>query len=202
MHNLKLNISAPGIGGGISYQGHRQTYGDSVEIGTGGTMSTSPHGVRRMEKVRIWLTGDIASAFDVYYRVHVQSQGWLNPVANGAWTGSSGLCKRIEAIEIRAVPKGSAAPSFTENGGSAPFINQSLLTNSSYSNCQAPAPSNPSCTNQTCSYRTSCSTTKAGTAISYCRNTLGGRCTVGTTSGGNCNCRYSYSCTKTYTCCK
>ena len=98
MHNLKLNISAPGIGGGISYQGHRQTYGDSVEIGTGGTMSTSPHGVRRMEKVRIWLTGDIASAFDVYYRVHVQSQGWLNPVANGAWTGSSGLCKRIEAI--------------------------------------------------------------------------------------------------------
>ena len=202
VHNLKLNISAPGIGGGISYQGHRQTYGDSVEIGTGGTMSTSPHGVRRMEKVRIWLTGDIASAFDVYYRVHVQSQGWLNPVANGAWTGSSGLCKRIEAIEIRAVPKGSAAPSFTENGGSAPFINQSLLTNSSYSNCQAPAPSNPSCTNQTCSYRTSCSTTKAGTAISYCRNTLGGRCTVGTTSGGNCNCRYSYSCTKTYTCCK
>lgn len=202
VHNLKLNISAPGIGGGISYQGHRQTYGDSVEIGTGGTMSTSPHGVRRMEKVRIWLTGDIASAFDVYYRVHVQSQGWLNPVANGAWTGSSGLCKRIEAIEIRAVPKGSAAPSFTENGGSAPFINQSLLTNSSYSNCQAPAPSNPSCTNQTCSYRTSCSTTKAGTAIYYCRNTLGGRCTVGTTSGGNCNCRYSYSCTKTYTCCK
>ena len=202
VHNLKLNISAPGIGGGISYQGHRQTYGDSVEIGTGGTMSTSPHGVRRMEKVRIWLTGDIASAFDVYYRVHVQSQGWLNPVANGAWTGSSGLCKRIEAIEIRAVPKGSAAPSFTENGGSAPFINQSLLTNSSYSNCQAPAPSNPSCTNQTCSYRTSCSTTKAGTAISYCRNTLGGRCTVGTTSGGNCNCKYSYSCTKTYTCCK
>ena len=202
VHNLKLNISAPGIGGGISYQGHRQTYGDSVEIGTGGTMSTSPHGVRRMEKVRIWLTGDIASAFDVYYRVHVQSQGWLNPVANGAWTGSSGLCKRIEAIEIRAVPKGSAAPSFTENGGSAPFINQSLLTNSSYSNCQAPAPSNPSCTNQTCSYITSCSTTKAGTAIYYCRNTLGGRCTVGTTNGGNCNCKYSYSCTKTYTCCK
>ena len=202
MHNLKLSISAPGISGGISYQGHRQTYGDSGEITAGNTMSTSPHGVKRMEKVRIWLTGDIASAFDVYYRVHVQSQGWLNPVSNGAWTGSSGLCKRIEAIEIRAVPKGSAAPSFTENGGSTPFINQSLLTNTSYSNCKTTTPSTPSCTNQTCSYKTSCSTTKAGTAISYCRSTLGGTCTVGTTSGGNCSCRYSYTCTKTYTCCK
>ena len=202
MHNLKLNISAPGISGGISYQGHRQTYGDSGNITVGNTMPTNSNGIKRMEKVRIWLTGDIASAFDVYYRVHVRGQGWLNVVANGAWTGSSGLCKRIEAIQIKAVPKGASKPSFS-NDGSNVTTNATVITDSKYSNCEtAPAPSNPSCTNQTCSYRTSCSTTKAGTAISYCRNTLGGRCTVGTTSGGNCNCRYSYSCTKTYTCCK
>lgn len=202
MHNLKLNISAPGISGGISYQGHRQTYGDSGNITAGNTMPTNSNGIKRMEKVRIWLTGDIASAFDVYYRVHVRGQGWLNVVANGAWTGSSGLCKRIEAIQIKAVPKGASKPSFS-NDGSNVTTNATVITDSKYSNCEtAPAPSTPSCTNQTCSYRTSCSTTKAGTAISYCRNTLGGRCTVGTTSGGNCNCRYSYSCTKTYTCCK
>ena len=202
MHNLKLNISAPGISGGISYQGHRQTYGDSGNITAGNTMPTNSNGIKRMEKVRIWLTGDIASAFDVYYRVHVRGQGWLNVVANGAWTGSSGLCKRIEAIQIKAVPKGASKPSFS-NDGSNVTTNATVITDSKYSNCEtAPAPSTPSCTNQTCSYRTSCSTTKAGTAISYCRNTLGGRCTVGTTSGGNCSCRYSYSCTKTYTCCK
>lgn len=202
MHNLKLNISAPGISGGISYQGHRQIYGDSGNITVGNTMPTNSNGIKRMEKVRIWLTGDIASAFDVYYRVHVRGQGWLNVVANGAWTGSSGLCKRIEAIQIKAVPKGASKPSFS-NDGSNVTTNATVITDSKYSNCEtAPAPSTPSCTNQTCSYRTSCSTTKAGTAISYCRNTLGGRCTVGTTSGGNCSCRYSYSCTKTYTCCK
>ena len=202
MHNLKLNISAPGISGGISYQGHRQTYGDSGNITAGNTMPTNSNGIKRMEKVRIWLTGDIASAFDVYYRVHVRGQGWLNVVANGAWTGSSSLCKRIEAIQIKAVPKGASKPSFS-NDGSNVTTNATVITDSKYSNCEtAPAPSTPSCTNQTCSYRTSCSTTKAGTAISYCRNTLGGRCTVGTTSGGNCSCRYSYSCTKTYTCCK
>ena len=202
MHNLKLNISAPGISGGISYQGHRQTYGDSGNITAGNTMPTNSNGIKRMEKVRIWLTGDIASAFDVYYRVHVRGQGWLNPVANGAWTGSSSLCKRIEAIQIKAVPKGASKPSFS-NDGSNVTTNATVITDSKYSNCEtAPAPSTPSCTNQTCSYRTSCSTTKAGTAISYCRNTLGGTCTVGTTSGGNCSCRYSYSCTKTYTCCK
>ena len=202
VHNLKLTISAPGISGGISYQGHREKYGDSGNITAGNTMPTNSNGVRRMEKVRIWLTGDIASAFDVYYRVHVRGQGWLNVVANGAWTGSSGLCKRIEAIQIKAVPKGASKPSFS-NEGSNVTTNATVITDSKYSNCEtAPAPSTPSCTNQTCSYRTSCSTTKAGTAISYCRNTLGGRCTVGTTSGGNCNCKYSYSCTKTYTCCK
>ena len=202
MHNLKLNISAPGISGGISYQGHRQTYGDSGNITAGNTMPTNSNGIKRMEKVRIWLTGDIASAFDVYYRVHVRGQGWLNVVANGAWTGSSSLCKRIEAIQIKAVPKGASKPSFS-NDGSNVTTNATVITDSKYSNCEtAPAPSTPSCTNQTCSYRTSCSTTKAGTAISYCRNTLGGTCTVGTTSGGNCSCRYSYSCTKTYTCCK
>lgn len=202
VHNLKLTISAPGISGGISYQGHREKYGDSGNITAGNTMPTNSNGVRRMEKVRIWLTGDIASAFDVYYRVHVRGQGWLNVVANGAWTGSSGLCKRIEAIQIKAVPKGASKPSFS-NEESNVTTNATVITDSKYSNCEtAPAPSTPSCTNQTCSYRTSCSTTKAGTAISYCRNTLGGRCTVGTTSGGNCNCKYSYSCTKTYTCCK
>ena len=202
VHNLKLTISAPGISGGISYQGHREKYGDSGNITAGNTMPTNSNGVRRMEKVRIWLTGDIASAFDVYYRVHVRGQGWLNVVANGAWTGSSGLCKRIEAIQIKAVPKGASKPSFS-NEGSNVTTNATVITDSKYSNCEtAPAPSTPSCTNQTCSYRTSCSTTKAGTAIYYCRNTLGGRCTVGTTNGGNCNCKYSYSCTKTYTCCK
>ena len=202
VHNLKLTISAPGISGGISYQGHREKYGDSGNITAGNTMPTNSNGVRRMEKVRIWLTGDIASAFDVYYRVHVRKQGWLNVVANGAWTGSSGLCKRIEAIQIKAVPKGASKPSFS-NEGSNVTTNATVITDSKYSNCEtAPAPSTPSCTNQTCSYRTSCSTTKAGTVISYCRNNLGGICVVGTTSGGNCSCRYSYSCTKTYTCCK
>ena len=204
IHNLKLTISASGISGGISYQGHRQTYADSSEITAGNTMSTSPHGVRRMEKVRIWLTGDIASAFDVYYRVHVQSQGWLNPVANGAWTGSSGLCKRIEAIEIRAVPKGSAAPSFTENGGSAPFINQSLLTNSSYSNCQAPAPSTPSCTNQTCSYNTTCYNSIISNDTAYSCTVVRGGKFIPKTTGNNIGTCYvgAHSCEKTYTCCK
>ena len=133
VHNLKLTISAPGISGGISYQGHREKYGDSGNITAGNTMPTNSNGVRRMEKVRIWLTGDIASAFDVYYRVHVRKQGWLNVVANGAWTGSSGICKRIEAIHPKAVPKGASKPSFS-NEGSNVTTNATVIKNSKYSN--------------------------------------------------------------------
>ena len=203
VHNLKLTISAPGISGGISYQGHREDYDDSDDITAGNIMPTNSNGVKRMEKVKIWLTGDIASAFDVYYRVHVREQGWLNVVANGAWTGSSGLCKRIEAIQIKAVPKGASKPSFS-NEGSNVTTNATVITDSKYSNCKKtpPAPSTPSCTYQECSYRTSCSTTEPGKEASKCRNNLGGICVEGTNDGANCSCRYSYPCTKTYTCCK
>ena len=205
VHNLKLTISAPGISGGISYQGHREKYGDSGNITAGNTMPTNSNGVRRMEKVRIWLTGDIASAFDVYYRVHVRGQGWLNVVANGAWTGSSGLCKRIEAIQIKAVPKGASKPSFS-NEGSNVTTNAKVITDSKYSNCKKtpPAPSTPSCTYQECSYYTTCYNSIISNDIEYSCTVVRGGKFFPKTTGNNIGTCYvgAHSCEKTYTCCK
>ena len=48
--------------------------------------------------------------YDVYYRVHVQSFGWLDWAKNGEASGSEGYGKRLEAIQIKLVKKGSAAP--------------------------------------------------------------------------------------------
>lgn len=44
--------------------------------------------------------------YDIYYRVHCQSYGWLGWAKNGELAGSSGMAKRLEAIEIKVVPKG------------------------------------------------------------------------------------------------
>ena len=43
--------------------------------------------------------------FDLAYRVHVQSIGWMPWVQNGAIAGTTGRGLRIEAIQIRLLDK-------------------------------------------------------------------------------------------------
>ena len=158
---------------------------------------------RRQEGIEIKLTGELGQAFDVFYRVHVQGQGDLGWAVNGATAGSQGLCKRMEKIAIVLVPKGTVPSDYSSYSGKGASI-----TDANATNCQKVETCNKTCTRNV-PYKDICTatTTKAGTAISYCKNTLGGTCTVGTTQGSNCMCRYSYSysCTKykteSYTCC-
>ena len=69
----------------------------------------------RLEAIQIRLTGAIAEKYDIYYRTHIQDKGWLGWAVNDGKSGSAGLSKRLEAIEIRLVEKGAAAPGSTEN---------------------------------------------------------------------------------------
>jgi len=43
----------------------------------------------------------------VYYRAHCQNVGWTKWVKNGAMGGTSGRSLRVEAIEVKIVPKGT-----------------------------------------------------------------------------------------------
>ncbi len=61
--------------------------------------------VKRLEAIQIELTGDAVNKYDIYYRVHCQSYGLAGQrMANlpevPEWR------KRLEAIEIKVVPKG------------------------------------------------------------------------------------------------
>ena len=51
--------------------------------------------------------------YDIYYRVHAQTFGWLDWAKNGAPAGTAGYAKRLEGIEIKLVPKGGPAPGKT-----------------------------------------------------------------------------------------
>ena len=68
---------------------------------------------KRLEAIEIRLTGEMAKKYDVYYRVHAQTFGWLGWTKNGASAGTAGYSKRLEAIEIVLVPKGAKAPGIT-----------------------------------------------------------------------------------------
>ena len=68
---------------------------------------------KRLEAIKIQLTGADKDKYDIYYRVHAQSYGWLGWAKNGAPAGTAGYAKRLEGIEIKLVPKGGPAPGKT-----------------------------------------------------------------------------------------
>ena len=70
-----------------------------------GTMSGTSGQSKRLEAIRIKLSGEIANKYDVYYRVHCQDFGWLGWAKNGEASGSEDFSKRLEGIEIRLVKK-------------------------------------------------------------------------------------------------
>lgn len=100
----------PGVD--IRYQAHMQSNGWldwSSSYQENGLSAAN----KRLEAIKLELTGVNASNYDVYYRVHVQKLGWLGWAKNGEPAGSEGYSYRAEAIEIKIVPKGSY---FNRNG--------------------------------------------------------------------------------------
>lgn len=82
---------------------------NAIQIGTTG------RGLR-MEAVRLTLLGG-AGGGSVAYNAHVQSYGWQSDInaettwaADGQTAGTAGASKRLEAVRIVMLPKGSAAP--------------------------------------------------------------------------------------------
>ena len=58
-----------------------------------------------MEALEIKLTGDYAESYDVVYRAHCEDMGWTGWVKNGQTAGTTGQSLRMEAVEIKLVPK-------------------------------------------------------------------------------------------------
>lgn len=95
---------------GVEYRGHIENFGN-VPSSTGPTQSylTGPEelGTRdqslRLEGIAIRLTGAVPEGAGITYQVHVQDQGWLAPVSNGTFTGTTAQSLRIEAIKISLV---------------------------------------------------------------------------------------------------
>ena len=64
----------------------------------------------RLEAIEIKLDGGMKEHYDIYYRVHAQTFGWLAWAKNGEQAGTAGLAKRLEGIEIVLVDKGEQPP--------------------------------------------------------------------------------------------
>ncbi len=122
LEGINITLKDTPYEGGISYTSHVQTYGwqadmDDVSTWTAnGDMAGTSGEAKRLEAIKIQLTGEVAEHYDVYYRVHAQTYGWLGWAKNGESAGSSGYGKRLEAIQIVLVEKGGDAPDATYQG--------------------------------------------------------------------------------------
>ncbi len=99
--------------GDIVYRTHVQTYGNTEWKKNGESAGTKGEG-KRLEAVQMYLTGDLAESYDIYYCLHVQTFGWSKWVKGtseeSGWCGTSGFSKRVEAMRVKLVLKGEAAP--------------------------------------------------------------------------------------------
>ncbi|MCL2808422.1 MAG: hypothetical protein FWD27_09805, partial [Coriobacteriia bacterium] len=120
-----------GISGGISYATHVQSIGwqSKVSLSSNGNNKTAVNGpmsgtsgrALRLEAITIELTGDLKKHYDIYYRVHAQSVGWMGWARNGQEAGTAGHAYRLEGIQILLVPKvGGKAPGNVYKGITTP----------------------------------------------------------------------------------
>ncbi|MBQ9001966.1 MAG: hypothetical protein IJ087_08950 [Eggerthellaceae bacterium] len=105
-----VNADAGSLTGGVKYRAYNKDVKWSDWVTDGAFAGVSS---KRLEAIRIKLTGKLAKAYDVYYRAYTQEAGWLDWAMNGAVAGSTGFNLRLQAFQVKLVKKGAAAPGDT-----------------------------------------------------------------------------------------
>lgn len=114
---IQIKLENQKYDGSVIYTTHIQNIGweavDEAAWKANGNTSGTSGKSKRLEAIRIKLTGEMAEHYDVYYRVHAQNFGWMGWAKNGAPAGTAGYSYRLEAIQIQLIPKGEDAPTST-----------------------------------------------------------------------------------------
>ena len=76
MEAFRLQLISSDYSGSVEYRAHVQNIGWQNWVADGAIAGTTGYGYR-MEALQIRLTGDLAANFDVYYRAHIPTLGWL-----------------------------------------------------------------------------------------------------------------------------
>lgn len=110
---ISKGAGVEGISGDIKYRVSVESDG-VLDWVTSGKMAGTTGESKRIEAVQIVLTGSLAQQYDIYYRTHIQSYGWLQWTkgsdSDSGWSGSKGLDKSVQALQIVMVRKGEAGP--------------------------------------------------------------------------------------------
>ena len=115
---IKIKLENSPYDGSVEYKTHIQKIGWENGFRRDDAISGTSGRALRLEAIEIKLTGEIATHYDIYYRVHAQHYGWLGWARNGEQSGTAGYAYRLEAIEVKLVDKGT---NFDGYGNEATF---------------------------------------------------------------------------------
>ncbi len=128
LEGIKIELNKKIITGSITYSTHVSNIGWTSYVSDGAQSGSIG---RKIEAIKIKLTGDIAEYYDVYYRVHVSNIGWMGWTSNDSAAGTTGAGRSVEAIQIILVEKGSEAPSSLDSATTSSFLEAYWTTDSS-----------------------------------------------------------------------
>lgn len=105
---MKISVTGP-VSGGINYQAQSQSLGWQPAVSDGQIAGTVGKSLR-METIKVSLTGDLATSYDIYYRTQVENYGWLGWTKDGNPSGTVSKSLRLQALQLVLVKKGSTLP--------------------------------------------------------------------------------------------
>jgi len=103
------------INGLVEYSSYNNVTGWQPTVNGGMTSGTTGMS-RPIQAIKINPISTLADRYDIYYRVHVSTVGWMGWTKNGQISGVTGdNTKNIESIEIQLVAKGFGIIGSTDN---------------------------------------------------------------------------------------
>ena len=96
--------------GSISYRVRRSDSGWQTSSVADGSQTSSANDGLPINAIEMSLSGDVESAYDIWYRVSLVGEGWLGWASNGSPAGADDSAVTVNAIQMVLVPKGEDAP--------------------------------------------------------------------------------------------
>lgn len=72
-----------------------------------GEYSGTDHQSKRIEAIKVHLSGELEEIYDIYYKVYTKKFGWSGWAKNNEIAGSLGYDEKITAMEVKLVEKGT-----------------------------------------------------------------------------------------------
>ena len=129
------NMSADGL---LQYRAIRQFAGEQASWLSDGAAIDNQNDGLQIKAIAFRLSGDLSQKFDVWYRAHDSSRGWLGWAKNGDFAGVSSGSGGVNAVQVALVRHGANTPgnavgSYVDNASSSPrLLGQVHIANSGW----------------------------------------------------------------------